>query len=104
MGGVWACVCLRPCGAGPGVPVPGQRQRPWLYDLRSDSSRSPGCLSYLPRYQAVRTCFFGPPDRQRIVWIMNISFGVTGDRHLGIDLAQKGTKIESSIFSILTDS
>ena len=48
--------------------------------------------------------FLWLPDRQRIVWIMNISSGVTGDRRLGIDLARKGTKIESSILSILTDS
>lgn len=53
--------------------------------------------------EAARTCFFGPRGRQRIVWIRNISLGVTCDRHLGIDLAQKGTGIESSIFSILTD-
>lgn len=53
--------------------------------------------------EAARTCFFGPRGRQRIVWVRNISLGVTCDRHLGIDLAQKGTGIESSIFSILTD-
>lgn len=42
--------------------------------------------------EAEGTCFFFSPDRPRIVWIMNISSGVTGDRRLGIDLAREGYK------------
>lgn len=42
--------------------------------------------------EAGGTRFLFFPDRQRVVCIMNISAGVTGDRRLSIDLARKGCK------------
>ena len=57
------------------------------------SLRVPGVCPVSPVIgEAEGTCLCWFPDRQRIVWIMNISSGVTGDGRLGIDLAEKGCK------------
>lgn len=97
-----------PCAAGPagwpGVPAPGQGGKAWLDGRPLLPPEVWVCVPPASLTGGRAHLFLWLPDRQRIVWIMNISSGVTGDRHLGIDLAQKGTKIESSILSILTDS